>query len=260
MVRADGCARGDAVELLLRAPDALRRPLVLMQRRAPGTPHEDLWGLPGGAQRNGETPVHTVLRETAVVDAGRIRVRGTLHTRSCTTVVADVTEALSVQPELAWVTEPEITALDLDPAFAACWPALRVTPIQLVVDAANVVGSRPDGWWRDRAGAATRLLRSIVTTGPGVLALPPGGFGWVTCPVVVLEGAASRAPDIAGIKVVRAPGSGDDTIVEQAHRAGDCVVVTADRALRTRLPPHAQPLSPSAFLSWLLPHSAGSAG
>jgi hypothetical protein len=24
--------------------------------------------------------------------------------------------------------------------------------LHLVVDAANVVGSRPDGWWRDRAG------------------------------------------------------------------------------------------------------------
>ena len=34
--------------------------------------------------------------------------------------------------------------------------------LHLVVDAANVVGSRPDGWWRDRAGAARRLAGSIV--------------------------------------------------------------------------------------------------
>ena len=27
----------------------------------------------------------------------------------------------------------------------------------LVVDGMNVIGSRPDGWWRDRAGAAHRL-------------------------------------------------------------------------------------------------------
>ncbi|MBF9131576.1 hypothetical protein I0C86_21795, partial [Plantactinospora sp. S1510] len=27
----------------------------------------------------------------------------------------------------------------------------------LVVDAANVVGSKPDGWWRDRAAATARL-------------------------------------------------------------------------------------------------------
>nr|MDT0666641.1 hypothetical protein [Micromonospora sp. DSM 115978] len=30
-----------------------------------------------------------------------------------------------------------------------------------MVDAANVIGSRPDGWWRDRAGAAVRLTRQI---------------------------------------------------------------------------------------------------
>ncbi|MFC7657917.1 hypothetical protein ACFQV8_17970 [Pseudonocardia benzenivorans] len=31
----------------------------------------------------------------------------------------------------------------------------------LVVDGANVVGSRPDGWWRDRAGAAARLATRL---------------------------------------------------------------------------------------------------
>ena len=33
----------------------------------------------------------------------------------------------------------------------------------LVVDAANVVGSRPDGWWRDRPGAARRLHERLLT-------------------------------------------------------------------------------------------------
>ena len=32
----------------------------------------------------------------------------------------------------------------------------------LVVDAANVVGSRPDGWWHDREGAASRLASQLV--------------------------------------------------------------------------------------------------
>jgi 8-oxo-dGTP diphosphatase len=32
----------------------------------------------------------------------------------------------------------------------------------IIVDVANVMGSRPDGWWRDRAGAAVRLHDQIV--------------------------------------------------------------------------------------------------
>ena len=32
----------------------------------------------------------------------------------------------------------------------------------LLVDVANAVGSRPDGWWRDRPGAATRLAEQLV--------------------------------------------------------------------------------------------------
>ncbi|MGH4009039.1 MAG: NUDIX domain-containing protein [Pseudonocardiaceae bacterium] len=266
--------RFGAAGLLLRAPDAHGEPLVLMQHRAPWTHYGDLWGLPGGARHSDETPIRTALREAAeeaAVDAGQVRVRGKLvehpggDTWSFTTVVADTVELLPVVPnhectELTWVPEPEVTELDLHPAFAASWPALQVVKTGLVVDAANVVGSRPDGWWRDRAGAAERLLRDVAAAGPGVLALPQGGFGWVTRPVLVLEGVASRAPDVAGLDVVRAPGSGDDTIVVEARRAGPCLVATADRALQTRLPPHAHPISPTTLLSWLSPHSAGSAG
>jgi hypothetical protein len=30
-----------------------------------------------------------------------------------------------------------------------------------MIDASNVIGSRPDGWWRDREGAARRLLADL---------------------------------------------------------------------------------------------------
>ena len=33
--------------------------------------------------------------------------------------------------------------------------------VDLVVDVANVLGSRPDGWWRDRAGAAAVARRAL---------------------------------------------------------------------------------------------------
>lgn len=102
----------------------------------------------------------------------------------------------------------------------------------LVVDGANVVGSVPDGWWRDRAGAAVRLrerLRPLAARGlPG---LPPP-----LEVVLVVEGRAKgigAAPEVA---VVDAPGSGDDTIVDLVRDAeGPAVVVTADRGLRDRV-------------------------
>lgn len=106
----------------------------------------------------------------------------------------------------------------------------------IIVDAANVMGSRPDGWWRDRAGAASRLIDSIAT------ALSKGAL---TGPViVVVEGRARAAADGTGaanrgLEVVAAGGSGDDAIVDAAdaaRAAGDeVVVVTADRGLRQRV-------------------------
>lgn len=109
----------------------------------------------------------------------------------------------------------------------------------LVVDAANVVGSRPDGWWRDRSGAARRLLTKMSRLGERLE--QPVEL------VVVLEGAAKTAvagaPDaeFADLRVVQADGSGDDAIVgvvaaaiaEDGNRS--ITVVTADRVLRGRV-------------------------
>jgi 8-oxo-dGTP diphosphatase len=48
--------------------------------------------------------------------------------------------------------------------------------VTIVVDVANVMGSRPDGWWRDRAGAAVRLHAQIARLAAGGRAiLPPPG-------------------------------------------------------------------------------------
>jgi 8-oxo-dGTP diphosphatase len=281
----DRWGRFGAAGLLLRAPDVQRRPLVLMQHRAPWTHHGNLWGIPGGARYGGETPVQTALREAveeAAVDPDRVRIRSERVDHpagdawSFTSVVADAAAPLPVRPnpectQLAWIPEGDVTGLNLHPAFAANWSALRVTRMGLVVDAANVVGSRPDGWWKDRVGATERFLSEVTAAGPGVLPLPHGGFGlhartrkrffgWVDTPVLVLEGLATRAADVPGVDVVRAPGAADDTIVDLVADGRDWLVVTADRPLRTRLPPHAHPVSPSSFLSWLDPHSAGKGG
>lgn len=126
------------------------------------------------------------------------------------------------------------------------------TAIIVVVDVANVMGSRPDGWWRDRAGAATALLGAMpglvgrVVDGPEGLGGEPVRIERV---VAVVEGAAKAAEAPDGIEVVRAPADGDRTIVDVAAEAAAAdaravVVVTADRGLRARLDPAAAAVGP----------------
>ena len=122
----------------------------------------------------------------------------------------------------------------------------------LLVDAANVVGARPDGWWRDRPGATTRLLARLAAAGPA-LSLPDGGR--VTEVVAVVEGQARDVPEPPGVRVVRAPGSGDDALVacagELVADGATVVVATADRGLRDRLPPGVQVIGPGRLLAQL---------
>jgi hypothetical protein len=96
----------------------------------------------------------------------------------------------------------------------------------LIVDAANVIGSVPDGWWRDRAGAVRRLRDALAAA-----ALPDEV-------VLVVEGAARGVEPVPGVRVERAPRSGDDAIVELISSSPSdtsITVVTADRGLRQRV-------------------------
>ncbi|MFH8220529.1 NTP pyrophosphohydrolase [Streptomyces sp. NPDC018057] len=106
-------------------------------------------------------------------------------------------------------------------------------PLLVVVDGANVVGSVPDGWWRDRRGAAERLRDRLAGyAGPGL----PGHPGPVEI-VLVVEGAARGVRPVPGVRVEAAPGSGDDLVVALAEEAAGrpVLVVTADRELRRRV-------------------------
>jgi 8-oxo-dGTP diphosphatase len=148
------------------------------------------------------------------------------------------------------------------PAYGAKEIGIGGQQVTIVVDVANVMGSRPDGWWRDRPGAAVRLHAEIVRLArSGRALLPPAphdpddpddpapapGF------VMVLEGAARAAaarlaaaePDADAdgtgpvrpgeVRVVQARGSGDDAIVAVVRELpGRRAVVTADRELRAR--------------------------
>ena len=123
-----------------------------------------------------------------------------------------------------------------------------------MVDAANVVGSRPDGWWRDRAGAARRLHDSLSAQDWGQDEV-----------VLVVEGRAKEglAPGRDGhVRTVHAERSGDDAIVDEVVRlvavhadlAAErvVVVVTADRELRDRVEAAgATTRSPRWLLAWL---------
>jgi len=118
----------------------------------------------------------------------------------------------------------------------------------LVVDGANVVGARPDGWWKDRAGAARRLHEELL-----VADIEHDHV------VLVLEGQAKggvRPGRDAHVRTVHAARDGDATIVAEARAAVErghgVVVVTADRALDARV--HgvgATTLSPTWLLSRL---------
>ena len=107
---------------------------------------------------------------------------------------------------------------------------LRDSVRMLVIDAANVIGSRPTGWWHDRPGATrafTERVRATVTAGR------------LRAPVtIVLEGRArvgADEADVDGVEVVHAPGEGDDTIAAIAEANREVVVVTADRGLAERV-------------------------
>jgi predicted RNA-binding protein with PIN domain len=111
-------------------------------------------------------------------------------------------------------------------------PRVDVTVVDvMVVDGANVVGSRPDGWWNDRPGAAARLHARLLRTPELAERI-----------VLVLEGRARAGVAVGttgNLQVVHAPGEGDDTIVEEVARAGkqsaSVAVVTADRGLAGRI-------------------------
>lgn len=258
MIAADGTkywGRYGAAGLL--AVDEARG--VLLQKRVGWSHFGGTWGIPGGALHQNEAPAQGAMRESqeeAGVPDGSVRPLLTsvfdLGIWSYTTLVAVVEksfEPVIADPEsvaLEWVPTAEVAQHELHPGFASSWPMLQsvmnVRPV-VVVDVANVMGATPNGWWKDRAGAANRVLDSLAElarSGVAASALQVGGTRWFAPVIAVLEGEARAASDPAGITVARASGSGDDEIVAiveaEAARPGAIVhVVTSDRGLRERV-------------------------
>lgn len=240
---------------------------VLLQHRVAWSHFGDTWGVPGGARNLGESAIDGALREareetgidTAVLRP-RFEVLLDLGQWTYSTIIADAPAELPVEVSdlestaLAWVPADDVVARPLHPGFAAAWPDLRerlAAPRQtIVVDVANVMGSRPDGWWRDRHAGAERVIAALERlAGAGVevrvdgIADPPAPAArlhrrWPSIAAVV-EGAAKHVQHIGAVRVVRAERDGDSAIVDEVARLradGFAVdVVTADRELRARV-------------------------
>ncbi len=249
-----------------------------MQHRVGWSHHGGTWGLPGGARHQGESAIDGALRESNEEAGVVVSSLNLLATHvfdvgywSYTSVLAEVTEPFepvigdAESLELAWLTFEQVEGLDLHPGVARMWPALRERlehRAVLVVDIANVMGSRPDGWWKDRAGAAQRIvdrLASVAHDGVPGPALGQGlGDEWRLWPriVAVVEGQAAgvQAPTLGSrgaLEVVAARRDGDQEIVDTVSRLlaastssapGDpgtsstqVTVATSDRGLRARV-------------------------
>lgn len=104
---------------------------------------------------------------------------------------------------------------------------------RLIVDGNNVMGSRPDGWWRDRPGAMRRLVGELdahaAASGDEVL--------------VVFDGRPIAFEDDGrGVEVAFASRSGRDAadddiarIVEEDPDPASLIVVTSDAGLAERV-------------------------
>jgi 8-oxo-dGTP pyrophosphatase MutT (NUDIX family) len=173
--------RHGAAGLLLWAPDSSGRPLVLLIRRAGWSHHGGTWGPPGGARDSHESPAEAAMREAAEecgAPPGAVHIHGLLNDDhggwSYQTLIGQATEPFTVRPsqeatETAWIPADDVASLALHPGFAATWPVIReaLAPVTLIVDGANVMGSRADGWWRDRAGAMMRLHGELAVLAAG---------------------------------------------------------------------------------------------
>jgi 8-oxo-dGTP diphosphatase len=240
---------------------------VLLQHRALWSHEGGTWGLPGGARTSGEDALSGALREAheeagVPVDAVRPSSAWTEDhgAWSYTTVVATTDRRVppvardAESVEVAWVGIGDVDSRPLHPGLATLWPDLvdlSDRRLALLVDAANVVGSRPDGWWRDRAAATSRLREGLDGLSHRGIPSPAledvweagdrGPTHWWPDVVLVVEGAARRVPAAGAVEVVPAAGSGDDALVGLAEtrrreRPGDLTVaITADRDLRRRL-------------------------
>lgn len=224
------------------APGLPAQAQVLLQHRAPWSHLGGTWGVPGGARDSHEDVVTTALRETweetglDLSGGSLLGVYRDAHTDwSYTTVLMAVREsavptANAESVELRWTTVEQVEQLPLHPGLAAAWPTLTGPRVRMFVDVANVMGARPDGWWRDRLAGAQRVLDGLDAI-VGRVRGPSGGLVSLIQPVLEgrARGATASHPAVLAVDAATA-----DELIAESARVGD-LVVTADRELRQRV-------------------------
>jgi uncharacterized protein YaiI (UPF0178 family) len=121
--------------------------------------------------------------------------------------------------------------------------------MRFVVDGMNVIGTRPDGWWKDRHGAMVRFVdeleRWVGSSGEDVTVVfeqpprPP-----IRSPIVEVAHARRAGPNSADNEIVRRLRDDDDPsgvrVVTSDHALADQArflgaVVESSEAFRRRL-------------------------
>ena len=98
-----------------------------------------------------------------------------------------------------------------------------------IVDGMNVIGSRPDGWWRDRPGAMRELAERLADWADGreVTVVFDGRPFDLAVEGVTVEFASRRGPNAADDDIVR--------LVEADGEPAELRVVTSDHDLARRV-------------------------
>lgn len=217
---------------------------VLLQHRVEWSHHGGTWGVLGGARASTESARHAALREAAEegsVDRDAVRVEGRYDDEhggwSYVTVLAaagpDLAPRATGRESLAvrWHPADQLTELPLHPGFAQSWPLLRpvLGPVDVVVDVANVMGSRPDGWWRDRRGAMRSLAAQLAAWADGrdVIVVFDGRPYDIEATGVEIRFASRRGQNAADDDIV--------ALVEADTAPEELRVVTSDGDLARRI-------------------------
>jgi predicted RNA-binding protein with PIN domain len=122
------------------------------------------------------------------------------------------------------------------------WEAAHLGSVRWLVDGMNVVGSRPDGWWRDRPAAMRRLSEELAAfateNGEPITVVFDGRPFDLSAPPIRVEFASTRGRDAADHDIA--------ALVEGDADPASITVVTSDRSLADRVRATGAEVMPSA--------------